>query len=278
LKNIISQQQVSHFLNEGFILVRDFFEKNEIDNLRKEAKKIFALQIKKIMNVEVDINDDSNFEKSMYKFFEVDVDTFMSCGKQVQQLILLHKMGTDSKITSVLQNLGLQFPAISVRPSMLFNSRYLAKKEEYWKLGAHQDWRSSQGSLDSITVWFSLINSNAAIGALQVIPGTHKLGLLDSEPVSYYGKIIGDFKDEDYLQLEFEIGDILFFSSFLVHRSGTNITESIRWSVQLRYNNIAEPTFIERGFPNPFIYKPQPDLVTHGFPEKEQVLRIFTSK
>jgi phytanoyl-CoA hydroxylase len=110
---------------------------------------------------------------------------------------------------------------------------------------------------------------------LQVIPGTHKLGLLDSEAVSYYGKITEKFAEEDYIQLEFETGDALFFSSFLVHRSGLNSTESIRWSVQLRYNNVEEPTFIERGFPNPFIYKPAPDLITPGFPTKDQIQTLF---
>jgi phytanoyl-CoA hydroxylase len=273
-----SKQQLSDFKKNGFILIRDFFQKNEINNLRRRVKEVFAIQMKRVLNFEVDIDDEVNFEKSIYRFFELDLDAFMCCGKQVQQLISLHNLGTDSKITGILKELGLEFPIISVRPSMLFNSRYLAKKEEYWKLGAHQDWRSSQGSLDSITVWFPLVDADAAIGALQVIPESHKLGLLESESVSYYGKIIDDFSDENYLQLEFEIGDVLLFSSFLVHRSGINCTESIRWSVQLRYNNLAEPTFIERGFPNPFIYKPNPDLLTPGFPTKEQVLNLFSSK
>jgi phytanoyl-CoA hydroxylase len=275
---MLSQQKISNYLNEGFVIIKDFLGREEINNLRNEAKGVFALQIRRLLGIEVNIYNDIHFEKLMYKLFELDIDTFMNCGKQVQQLISLHKISTNPKIEEVLKNFGLKFPIISVRPSMLFNSRFLAKKEEYWRLGAHQDWRSSQGSLDSVTVWFPLINSNAAIGALQVIPGTHKLGLLESESVSYYGKIIEDFKNEDYQQLEFEIGDVLFFSSFLVHRSGINITESIRWSVQLRFNNITEETFINRGFPNPFIYKPQADLITPGFPVKEQVLNVFTSK
>jgi phytanoyl-CoA hydroxylase len=263
------------YKEEGFILLKDFFNKEEIINLRTEVKKIFILQMEKILNREIDIDNEPAFEKSMYEFFEKDLGTFMNCGKQAQHLISLHKLGTDPRIINILNEIGLEFPIISVRPSMLFNSKYLAKKEEYWKLGSHQDWRSSQGSLDSVTVWFPLIKSNAAIGALQVIPKSHKLGLLNSTEVSYYGEITDNIKEDEYLQLEFEIGDILFFSSFLVHRSGENITESIRWSVQLRYNNIDESTYIERGFPNPFIYKPQPELVTKDFPLIEQIKKVY---
>jgi phytanoyl-CoA hydroxylase len=273
---MINQQGLSDYNKDGFIIIKGFFNKEEIEHLREEVKKVFALQMERILKTKIDIDDDGNFEKSMYKLFAADLDTFSNCGKQVQQLISLHRMGTDPRITGTLQELGLHSPIISVRPSMLFNSRHLAKKEEYWKLGAHQDWRSSQGSLDSVTVWFPLVRSTAAIGALQVIPRTHKLGLLDSEAVSYYGKITEIFADEDYMQLEFETGDALFFSSFLVHRSGINSTESIRWSVQLRYNNVEEPTFIQRGFPNPFIYKPSPDLITPGFPTKDQIQTLFS--
>jgi phytanoyl-CoA hydroxylase len=273
---MITQQQLADFKKNGFIILKDFFNTAELIHLRKEVRKVFAFQIGRVLKIEVDIDDEGKFEQSMYKFFEADTDSFANCGKQVQQLIPLHRIGTDPRVAGTLEQLGLSFPIISVRPSMLFNSRHLAKKEEYWKLGAHQDWRSSQGSLDAVTLWFPLINAGAAIGALQVIPGTHKLGLLDSETVSYYGKIKEDFSDSGYVQLEFGIGDALFFNSFLVHRSGMNATESIRWSVQLRYNNIAESTYIERGFPNPFIYKPAPDLVTPGFPTKEQISHLFS--
>jgi phytanoyl-CoA hydroxylase len=267
---------LSLYKEKGFIVLKGFWDKADIVKLRSEVKKTFALQIKRVLGVGVDINDDPAFESAMYQFFEKDLQTFMNCGKQVQHLISLHRLGTDPSLVKQLQDLGLSFPVISVRPSMLFNSRYLAKKEEYWKLGSHQDWRSSQGSLDSVTVWFPLIDAGAEIGALQVIPGTHKLGLLASENVSYYGKITADIREEDYIQLEFQLGDVLLFNSFLVHRSGNNVTQSIRWSVQLRYNNIEEPSFIDRGFPNPFIYKPEPELITQGFPSKKQITDFFS--
>jgi ectoine hydroxylase-related dioxygenase (phytanoyl-CoA dioxygenase family) len=158
---------------------------------------------------------------------------------------------------------------------MFFNSRYLAKREEYWRLDAHQDWRSSQGSLDAITIWVPLVDIDRSLGALEVIPGSHKWGLLESESVSYYGKISEEVTVREFVPVEVVRGDALIFSSFLVHRSGTNSTESIRWSIHFRYNNLAEQTFIERGYPHPFIYKPQEGLITPQFPEKELLANLF---
>jgi hypothetical protein len=84
-----------------------------------------------------------------------------------------------------------------------------------------------------------------------------------------------ELPEENYVQTSFEVGDLLIFSAFLVHRSGENITKNIRWSIQLRYNNMAEPTFKERGFPMPYIYKPEENLVTPDFPKKEQLEEVF---
>jgi len=46
--------------------------------------------------------------------------------------------------------------------------------------------------------------------------------------------------------------------------------------VQLRYNNLDEPTFIERGYPMAYIYKPETELVTPNFPTVEQLKEVFS--
>ena len=67
----------------------------------------------------------------------------------------------------------------------------------------------------------------------------------------------------------------LFFSSLLVHQSGTNMSSSIRWSCHFRYNNLLEPTFIARGYPHPYLYRPQEELITPNFPSLAEVEAVF---
>lgn len=64
-------------------------------------------------------------------------------------------------------------------------------------------------------------------------------------------------------------------SSFLLHRSGINSTPSIRWSCHFRYNNLAESTFVQRGYPHSFLSKPSEQLLTPDFPTREQVRHVF---
>lgn len=131
-----------------------------------------------------------------------------------------------------------------------------------------------QGSLDSIVVWVPLADVDVKLGALEVVPGSHKLGLMTTEVVNSFGKV-DQFGDADFVSVEAAQGDVLFFSSFLVHRSGVNVTDSIRWSCHFRYNNLAEQTFIERGYPHAYLYKPLDDLITPDFPSKELIDKFF---
>ena len=263
------------YRRQGYVLVKSLFAKQEVEAIRAEAKEIFASQMLRCGIIESLQVDERQFEKGMYKLFEADLQAFTNCGKQAQHLISLHQLSLDLRIVDRLYALGLEHPNISTRPVLYFNAERLAKKEVYWRLSLHQDWRSMQGSLDSVVVWLPLIDIDRELGALEVIPGSHKWGLLEADIVDGYGNLRTPVDESDLTSVEIEAGDALFFSTFLVHRSGTNITDSIRWSCHFRYNNLSEPTFRERGFPHPYVYGPQEELITPDFPRREQVLEAF---
>jgi ectoine hydroxylase-related dioxygenase (phytanoyl-CoA dioxygenase family) len=81
------------------------------------------------------------------------------------------------------------------------------------------------------------------------------MGLMTSSVVEGFG-MVDRFKDGDFISVEMGVGDVIFFSSYLVHRSGNNSTDSIRWSANFRYNDVDDVCFIARKFPHPYIYKP----------------------
>ncbi|MBU7317615.1 phytanoyl-CoA dioxygenase family protein [Paenibacillus oleatilyticus] len=267
---------LGEYNKQGYLHLKKFFPVEEIEKIRTEAKNIFIQQMinKKIIS-SVDINE-IEFEKAMFEFFQNDLQVFMNCGKQAQHLISLHRLSLDDRLVSVLHTLGLESPVISTRPVLFFNSRHLAKKEVYWKVFAHQDWRSMQGSLDSIVVWIPLMDIDFKLGALEIVPESHMKGLLKNEIVDSFGKIEdNEVQKLDFVSIPVSQGDVVIFSAFLVHRSGNNVSEAIRWSCHFRYNNLCEATFIQRGYPHPYLYKPQEDLITAGFPKLEHLQGIF---
>tara|TARA_R110001592_G_scaffold294462_4_gene564286 strand:+ start:9683 stop:10513 length:831 start_codon:yes stop_codon:yes gene_type:complete len=267
----------SSYAKNGYLIFRNFFSEKEMDTILLDVFKIFSIAFdEEKTNDFLDLNNINKVEKHLFDLFEKDTNQFINLGKQTQHLISLWRLASSEKIENLLRGLDLEFPNFSVRPSMFFNSKHLDKIGHYWKLGDHQDWRSSQGSLDSVTIWYPYVDCNVSLGALEVIPGSHLNGLYECSDVDYYSKIKDDLIDESkYVSVEMNKGDLLMFNSFLVHRSGTNSTNKVRWSSQLRYNNLKEESFIKRALPNPYIYKPFDKLIEPGPPSKEEIINHF---
>jgi phytanoyl-CoA hydroxylase len=266
---------VKSYKDQGYLLLKQFLPADEVANIRAEAKAIFIEQMLRLGIVRGPDISETEFERGMFRFFEVDLQCLTNCGKQAQHLISLHRLSLDERIVSALRELGLEFPNISTRPLLYFNSPRLARREVYWRLSMHQDWRSMQGSLDAVVVWIPLVDIPKALGALEIVPGSHRWGLLPAEMEDGYGHVSGVDPSVKPVPVEVTVGDALFFSAFLAHQSGTNVTDSIRWSCHFRYNNLRDKTFVERGFPHPYIYKPQESLITPSFPQKDQIDAVF---
>jgi len=269
----IDRQQ---YRQKGFLLLRKFLDTTELDTVRVEAKTIFMMQMKRNNLISSFDISEAEFETKLYALFRKDFQQILYCGKQAQHLISLHRLSLNEKISNVLKKLGLEFPIINVRPTIFFNSPHLGKRDVDWKKPAHQDWKTTQGSLDSVVVWIPLIDIDKSLGALEIVPESHKLGLLDYETKNDYHTIVAEREKQlQFVSVEVEQGDALFFSTLLIHRSGNNTSDSIRWSCHFRYNNLCEPSFIERGFPHSYIYRPQDELITPGFPTVGDVRTAF---
>lgn len=136
-------------------------------------------------------------------------------------------------------------PVMVSHPSCHVMSPDLRIPGGYYGTEAHQDWASTQGSLDSITVWVALTDVSAQNFPLEVILGSHKQGLRE-------GKLNGsvleiECDDSEFIPIECNAGDAIILSGFLIHRTGRGT--GFRVSISQRFDNAAEPTFIERGYP-----------------------------
>lgn len=262
------------FQQRGFVRLNGFFSKEAVEFVRADAKSVFLKQMTSRGFVTSTDPDEREFESGMACYFTRDLSGFINCSKTCQHLISLHRLSLRETIVARLVELGVERPNICTRPVLYFNSRHLAKSEVYYKSPPHQDWRSMQGSLNAIVVWVPLVDISQELGPLEIIPGSHLWGLLESRQDEWYRRIEG-LRDDQYQPVEMNAGDALFFSAFLVHRSGNNVTDSIRWSCHFRYNDLEEPTFVSRKYPNPYTYAPQQELVTRNFPSIDELRELF---
>lgn len=245
-----TQYLKTHFETQGIVLIRDFFPKEKIEGLRKDAEKVFERQF-------TNYNYSGDFRQNIQKLFEEDFETFVNCGKTIQQgLWSLYELAVDQKIKKILSKLGLESPNLCTRPVLFFNNKRLAKDSVYYKTPPHQDWSSMQSSDNSVVIWVPLIDVNVQNGSVIFYPKTHLLGPLEYERIGGFAKVNIPKGYMNPIQPEMNIGDIAIFSTLLIHESGEIGDDSIRWSCHFRYTDLDSQDFISRGFPNPYEYKP----------------------
>jgi phytanoyl-CoA hydroxylase len=243
----LDTQLINQLDNEGYIILKNFFDKEYVDALKKGAENIFKIQFNRFGYT-------SSFQENMIKLFNEHEDIFINCGKIIQSgLIELYKLPVEDKIINLMKSLGLSFPNLCTRPVLFFNHPKLAKEEYYYKTPPHQDWSSMESSSDSLVLWVPLVDVNKDNGSIIIYPKTHKNGALPYKSIGGFASV--EIEGE-HIQPELEVGDIAIFSTFLVHSSGDIYNDTIRWSCHFRYTNMNDDDFINRGFPNPYIYKP----------------------
>jgi phytanoyl-CoA hydroxylase len=117
---------------------------------------------------------------------------------------------------------------------------------------AHQDNGVVNEEADGtqmLTIWFSLLDAPTRAGCLRVAPGSHRQGLLPHCPAGTNKNKKGglqipeEYYDEDgMVPVPTKRGDVLLLTARTVHDSLPNVSDNIRWSFDLRYNPIGQPT------------------------------------
>lgn len=101
---------------------------------------------------------------------------------------------------------------------------------------------------EMITVWFPLVDATIENGCLQVIPYSHREGLLTHCPGGVGGLTNGlsiptTLVDEIHARpVPLKRGGVLFMHRRMCHASLSNRSTDVRWSFDLRYNPIGQAT------------------------------------
>ena len=272
---MVTKKQKEKYLKDGYVLLPKLLDKNDVKKIKIDAQEIFRKMLKK--NRIYDDGTESGFEKAVYILFKSNFKDFIGAAKAAQHIISLQRICLSEKIIKVVRGLGLEEPIVCVKPIIYFNSRHIAKIEGHYKTPSHQDWRSMQGSLNSIVIWSPLVNTDINLGAIEVVPKSHLQGLVETEKDEWFRHIPETVAPiSSFVPVEVNIGDVVAFSAFTIHRSGNNVTENIRWSIHMRYNDASEKTFLDRSMPHPYtIYHPEQEIITKGFPTTTHLSKIF---
>jgi len=152
----------------------------------------------------------------------------------------------------------------------------------YWALAPH----------NSVTVWLAFVDVDPENGAMQVIPGSHKAGLIkhqisDEQSILSFELEQGSFSAADAVTLSIPAGGMTLHDDAIVHGSQANRSDRWRIGFVIRYSSTDVKSDMERN-PNFLSYmvrgtdryghNPQGAIPTEPFARPDYSKRIRKTK
>jgi phytanoyl-CoA hydroxylase len=144
------------------------------------------------------------------------------------------------------------------------------------KINWHQDahylrgWEPADGSV--LTCWIPLVPVDAQAGCLQIIPRSHKHGVLRPTFDEFYNRNVPDAElpVAEAVTLETVPGDVIIFTERTVHQALHNKSEYVRWSVDIRF--AADSPVVRSKAPGGFLCR------TAGDPGQMETFETWAAK
>src|SRR5258705_263262 len=141
------------FLSEGYVVARNIIDGAALISINAEISDLFAIQLRRLGLSTEQGDSREAFLQNASRLLQADVSTYIATARLTQMLPSVHRLLICDPILDLARELGLGFPVISTRASIHIMSDALKIPNGYHKSPPHQDWRSMQGSLDSIVLW-----------------------------------------------------------------------------------------------------------------------------
>lgn len=223
-----SDRYTQELAEHGYFIVRQGFTQTDIQDMRGRLEDIVRGQFAKDgrrFQTDTESGRYEDVEKSEMgyrgpdvayrKIADLEYDDVFLAKLQSRWIrdICAHLLGP---LTSVMRVTMMDKPARGGTPLP-------------WHQDVSLDWPTP--TQPELAIWFSLDEATAASGSLQVIPGSHRHGVIGR------GHLLpGDLEksyapDHQIVTIEAKPGDVMFFHAALLHRSGVNVSGAPRRAV-----------------------------------------------
>ena len=231
MSRVINQTEVQAFQRDGYVIVKGFFSRAEIQKLYGIAVGDTVMQ-----DNAFDLKDQTGKRTRLSLWFTPSDDVYS---------LMLR---SERMVHSVAKLLDSDSPVCHFHTKLMQKEPRVGGAWEW-----HQDygyWYKNQFLFPEqlVSVMIALTEANQANGCLQVIKGSHKIGRVNH---GFAGEQVGAdmvmvnhcLTTMEHIYVEIEPGDALFFHSNLLHRSEANTSDRPRWSIISCYNSLSNPAY-----------------------------------
>ena len=233
----LTEQQIKKYQNDGFLLIKNFFSKDELEAINKSIEKF-----SKMKPNDWELGKEMAYYETSTSIGDYDMNKTSTKNENKRMLCRIEKyvdyhqefqkLANSDRILSVLEDL-------MGGPCILFKDKINFKRPNGGGFRPHQDVQAKWDDFIkyAMTVMVSTDKSTPENGCLEVAPGQHKRGLIGKYNRPLNGEYLKAMKFE---KVPTEIGDSLFFDHFTPHQSKSNKSNKPRSNIYLTYNLLSE--------------------------------------
>lgn len=267
----------TRYWQDGYANVSGLLPQAVMAQVLSDVSDVFEAQLRRL-RLPTERENGLISERCLLRLFHEDPEVFFASGKAVQHLPCVVGLQLDDRIHAALAHIGIEKPLISGRPILSLVAADIERWGGYSIRRLHQDWHAMQGSRDGTVVWLPLQPIDETGFPLEVVPASHLSGALAWEPDPAGSRLTRDADIGPAIALINGPGDAVVFSAFLVHGTGSGEEGRARLAISFRFNSLAEPSFVERGYPDPILHRPQREPLHAGFPSPDSLRAFFQSR
>lgn len=206
------------------------FDQKKVNKLRKKFIEIFNLV--SINNNYKKIKED----KDIIDLYHKKKNLWIAAYDQLRMLPDIYLLLNDTLKKKIHLKTGVKFPSLAAKPIVRV---VMPGNIGTSKAAAHIDYPTYLGSKNAITIWIPLQKIDNYIGPLKLVPGSHKRKIKNLSKIKN-GIIVDQKKLNEKLfkSINVNVGEALIFSHHLVHKSTDNFSEKIRFSIDVRLNDL----------------------------------------
>ncbi len=215
---------LKEYQKNGFVIVKNFFDDQEIKTLNKEVQNFLSTKALQLTGKDI------NFTKSKSVNTAHDVDKFDEYFKEFA------KKRKIEKLVGFFLNSEIEFRKCEIfaKPAKVGMASPFHQDNFYWGVKNN----------NALTIWVALDKAGKENGGLSYYKGSHLFGVVDHEDSFAPGSsqkiknnIIKKYSNLDIITPELNKGDILVHHSLTFHGSSRNLSDRNRRGFTMQFKD-----------------------------------------
>lgn len=245
----LTQEELRQLYEYGYVIKHNLFDKDRLVPVVQAVEKQVDSMANELFTAKkiTQLHEDADFYTRLTAL-EKEFPTLS---------VLMHKRGVldpeYQKLWNSPELIGVAHQVLGgdIAGHPVWNLRTKTPQKEETVVPWHQDaayLTEDSASTLQLTAWIPLIDATIINGCMQVLHGGHRLGKLAShvgcsggtwyiETVSEELSSLGVDPVGDIVTCEVPMGSVLFLNNLIPHRSVPNVSNQVRWSLDLRWQH-----------------------------------------